>query len=61
MIKEIIHVSTKDQLGDIFTKRGVQNHRIINAVSNGRLFFQENGGKSIHYDEDKDIQKVEEI
>ena len=39
-ISEINHVSTKDQLGDILTKRGVSNERIMNAVSKGSLVFQ---------------------
>ena len=39
VIKEINHVSSKNQLGDIFTKRGVLNQNIIHAVSQGTLHF----------------------
>ena len=34
-------MASKDQLGDIFTKKGVCNEKIIRTVSEGRLDFPE--------------------
>ena len=42
IIKDIIHVSSKDQLSDILTIKGVLSEKIIHAVSEGTLIFPEN-------------------
>ena len=36
-VKDIIHVKSKDQLGDIFTKKGVSAERILNVVKKGTI------------------------
>ena len=36
-IKDVHHVSSKDQLGDVFTKKGVSSNNIIRTVSQGIL------------------------
>ena len=41
-IKEIKHVSSKNQLSDVFTKKGVIKENIIHAVSIGSLKTPEN-------------------
>ena len=38
-IKEINHVSSKQQLADVFTKKGVSSDTITNIVSSGTLTF----------------------
>ena len=37
IIKDIKHVSSQDQLADIFTKKGVSTEKIIDAVSKGYI------------------------
>ena len=36
-ISEIIHVSTKDQLADTFTKKGVNNDKLLRCLASGSL------------------------
>ena len=37
IINDVFHVKSKDQLGDVFTKKGVSNENIIHAVTKGTL------------------------
>ena len=41
VIKDVNHVASKYQLGDIFTKKGVSTENIIKTVSEGFLDFPE--------------------
>ena len=41
VIKRINHVSSKDQLSDVLTKKGVLTDRMIDAVSKGTLLYEE--------------------
>ena len=37
IVKDVHHVRSEDQLADVFTKKGVKNLKIIDAVSKGKL------------------------
>ena len=45
-IEDIIHVSTKDQLADILTKKGVSNDRLRRAFQEGEIKFLDKVGPS---------------
>ena len=36
-ISKVIHVSSKDQIADIFTKKGVKNEKLLKCLSVGNL------------------------
>ena len=36
-ISQVKHVSSKDQIADIFTKKGVKNEKLLNCLSLGNL------------------------
>ena len=36
-ISDVIHVSTKDQLADIFTKKGVKSDKLLECLASGNL------------------------
>ena len=54
-IKQINHVSSKDQLGDVLTKKGVLADKIIYAVSKGSLVYEEEDDYKT--EETKDCEK----
>ena len=45
-IKDIVHVSSKDQIADILTKKGVSSERIVNTLKTGKIFFEDKVGSS---------------
>ena len=45
-IKDIIHVSSKDQIADILTKKGVSSERIVNTLKKGKIVFEDKVGSS---------------
>ena len=37
VISDVLHVSSKDQLADIFTKKGVDNGKLLECIASGNL------------------------